>query len=257
MSVPGPSLGPCEAWITGDDVAACCDLSSNPETLDDVALEASMLLYELSGRLYSGICTQTVRPCAERCPCVWPLFPDLRHCGDHCGCGFVSRQKLAGYPVREIVEVVIDGDVVDPAEYRLDNYRDLVRLADPGPPVVARHWPRCQNMALEPGEVGTWTIEYTYGVEPPPLGLTAAAELACQLYAACGGGADCLLPKNATRIVRQGVEIDRQAVLTFLISGTNTGLPLVDAFLVGYSRGIRRRPAVWTPDVPPFPLRSG
>ncbi len=287
MSVPGPVLGPCESWITGDDVAACCGLASNPASYDDVALEASMLLFELSGRLWPGLCTRLVRPCRTRNPCWTPYVYGVNWAyvgwsgsawesemwggGALCGCSPLQKVKLAGYPVREVTEVKINGDVVDPTSYRLDGWRWLVRLADPGPPVSTRYWPACQNLALDDTEDGTWSVEYSWGVSPPPLGISAAAELACELYRACAGEA-CSLPANATRVVRQGIEIERTALLTYLGTGQASGLPLVDAFVGAYGLGFlphvtgraganarraARRPAVWTPDVPGFPKRVG
>jgi hypothetical protein len=264
MSVPGPVLGPCSAWIGAGDVADCCSAASNPASYDDVALDASMVLFELSGRQFSGICEQKVRPVDTRCQHwhgygFWSAsswgwdglgwWDGFRHYG----CGHVSYVKLAGYPVRQILEVKIDGAVVDPGEYRLDRWRELVRMDDPGPPVVHNHWPKCQNIALDDDQPGTFSITYEFGVDPPPLGIHAAAELACQLYLACQG-ADCELPRNATRVVRQGIEIDRTVLLNFLMRGQPTGMTTVDAFLSAYpSSG--RRPAVFSPDVHPYPRR--
>lgn len=285
MSVPGPVLGPCESWITGDDVAACCSLASNPANYDDVALEASMLLFEISGRLWPGPCERTVRPCRTRNACwaptlyqhwadwSWSGYAWINESigGDLCGCAPLAKVKLGGYPVREISEVLIDGDVVDPATYRLDGWRWLVRLDDPGPPVTDRMWPACQNLALDDDQPGTWSVSYTWGVDPPPLGRSAAAELACELYRACSGE-ECGLPANATRIVRQGIEIQRTALLSYLAEGQATGLPLVDSFIAAYGMGFlprttgragartvrsARRPAVWTPDTPGYPKRVG
>jgi hypothetical protein len=266
MSTPGPVLGPCESWITGDDVAACCstDAGSDLSVFDDVAVSASMLLYELSGQQFSGLCETTVRPCGDGCSCWIPgryLFwaewswggwgwYDNR-CRSFCGCQPLRTIKLAGYPVREISEVTIDGDVVDPATYRLDRWRELVRLDDPGPPVVQRRWPLCQNLALEDGP-GTFFVTYTHGVSPPPIALSAAAELACQLWRSCNGDA-CSLPSGVTRVERQGITINREAILGALSTG-NSGLLNVDAFLAVYGTP-KRKAAVWSPDVLPFPRR--
>lgn len=267
MSVPGPTLGPCQAWISGDDVADCCDLASNAASYDDAALDASMLLFELSGRLFPGICERTVRPCNDRCACGWGLSrwwadgPSWSGwCDDRgtrgCGCGALQQIKLAGYPVRQIDEVKIDGAVVDPATYRLDRWRYLVRLDDPGPPLEKRRWPSCQNRALADDQEGTFSVAYSWGTDPPPAGIHAAAELACQLYAACGGG-ECKIPSRATRVVRQGFEIDMRRALSFLGGSEPTGMPLVDAFLSAYAHGSRRRAAVWSPDMVEYPRPEG
>ncbi len=273
MSVPGPVLGPCASWISGDDVAACCSIEAgtDPTVFDEVAVEASMVLYELTGKQFSGLCENTVRPCREGCGCwffarPWLYWNDFYWWGgetiwdnyrERCGCGVLHQVKLAGYPVREIEEVKIDGDVIDPSTYRLDRWRYLVRLDDPGPPVRKRRWPSCQNLALDDTEPSTFSITYSFGVDPPLLGINAAAELACQLYRACPGvdGGDCNLPAGVTRVERQGLTFDREQILGAL-SGGNSGLLTVDTFLTTY--GGRRRPAaVWSPDRPSFPRRVG
>lgn len=249
--------GPCSLWITGTDVADCCDADVGSETdlLDDVAEMASFLLYDLSGRRFNGICQRTVRPCRNLCGC-WDgeLYLGASCDAPTCGCNTESRIRLDGYPVREIVSVKIDGEVIDEDTYRLDENRYLLRLHDAGPPVVPQTWPGCQNIALDDDHEGTFSITYTYGVAPPALARRAAAQLACELLKACPGTAgECALPNKVTRVVRQGVTIEKIIPLAELLKEGATGLQIVDAFLAAVSKGPKRRPAVWSPDVQPHP----
>lgn len=242
------------------------------------ALSASQIMFDLSGRLFAGRCQKTARPCRQDCYCGmqvlsrghvigpwdlgWNWMGNSWGCnGDPCGCAPLSRVKLSGYPVREIIEVKIDGVVVDPATYRLDNWRWLTRMRDPADPGTALSWPSCQITDLPDTEEGTFSVEYSYGQDPPIGGQDAAAALACQLYKACsssGGGADCEIPTNAVRVTRQGVTIDKEAIsaLFFGKNGNNgwqTGIRQVDAFLNSVNKsGMQQRPRTWSPDAPRF-----
>ena len=118
---------PCSPWIDGDDVAACCSVeTSSGAIFEEAALQASALLFELSGRLYPGECgPKTVRPSCLSCACgyqilsrghivgPWDYGYPLAGLCDMClvACS-PSRIKLSGYPVQEITEVKIDGDVL-------------------------------------------------------------------------------------------------------------------------------------------------
>jgi len=253
--------GPCTDWITGDDVAACCDVeASSGAIFDDVAAQAQSLLFQLSGRLYAGLCGPvTVRPCRDNCSCFSTQRlayasggSRLLWTGDYwgwwgsdsrnCGCGCLSRVKLSGFPVQEIMEVKIDGAIVAPSDYRLDENRYLTRMN-------GANWPSCQDLSLEDTEEGTFSVSYVYGVDPPLSGVMAASELACELYKACTDD-ECALPAGVTRIIRQGLVIEK---LAFSRWGREqgvwrTGLPLVDAFLSAYNpKGLLRRPTFWAP----------
>jgi hypothetical protein len=157
--------------------------------------------------------------------------------------------------VTAIQQVLIDGQVVDPATYRLDGNRYLVRLVDPDSGDQL-HWPACQNMARDSLiDAGTWEVTYEYGSPPPALGVMAAAELAVQFYYASTGNAACKLPSGVTKIVRQGITIER--LVPMFVKGQRTGLVLPDAFLAGVNpNGLRRRPAVMSPGVPRYPRRT-
>lgn len=251
--------GPCTPWITGDDVADCCNVETTSGALfDQVAQDASDLLFEISGRLYAGECgPRTVRPACDSCFCgyqvlsrgyvigPWDYGYPLMLC-DSCliACS-PSLIKLAGVPVREVTEVLIDGDVVDPTTYRVFNDRYLQRL-DNG------HWPTSQNLTLADTEDGTFSITYTYGADPPALGVAAAASIACEMFKACDNATSgaCVLPTGVTRITRQGITIDRLAFTSwgFREGRWATGLPLVDAFLATVNpAGLQRRPVFWSP----------
>src|SRR5688572_11086967 len=238
---------PCTPWVDGDDVADCCTVETTSGAIFEIVAEqASDLLFQLSGRQFPGECgPKTVRPPCDSCLCGWQVlsrghiigpwdygYPYSYLCDSCLVACAPSRVKLAGYPIREIEEVKIDGDVVDPSEYTIFQHRYITRL-DNG------RWPRRQNLTLADTEDGTFSITYTYGADPPAIGVAAAAQLACELYQACDGAADCALPSGVTRVTRQGITIEKTKFIAWAFTagryarggrnpGWNTGLPLVD-----------------------------
>ena len=281
--------GPCTQWISGQDVADCTGIAYNdqPWIFDNVAFNASAALYQVSGRQFPGVCERTVRPARTSCSCwsmpssgfgpywwtgtVWgfggpPGWYNQR--GDRLGCDPMSRVRLAGYPVREILEVKIDGTVLpefDPGSgarnWRLDDWRWLTRMNTPaaaGVPMTPNFWPGCQDMSLDDTETGTFSIKYRWGSDVPDLGKSAAVEIANQLFLACGGSA-CTLPPGVTKVVRQGIEIDRGLLANWIDQSKPTGLINTDLFIAAYCQGQRRgrRSAVWSPDQQQFARRLG
>lgn len=234
--------GPCEPWTDGTAVAECCpDLADTDLTLlEQAAEEASGLLFELSGRRYTGLCELTVQAPERPLGCfqvlsrghvVGQLPADWR----------LGRTvlKLPGYPVRQILQVIEDGAALDASGYRLDRSQLLVRLDANGDRQV---WSADTQ------------VTYLYGEDAPLSGVLAAAQLACELARACpgvGGGGECDLPPNTVRVTRQGLTVDVQTVGLWLASG-NTGLAHVDAFLTAYGTPARRRPVFWSPENAPF-----
>lgn len=299
MSTPAPpSPGPCAAWITGDDIDSCCTIPDGFDLalLDLFALEASQVLYQLSGCQFSGACEETVRPCAPGGCAGWlalgaGIIPGWGSGGETwgggisgggipfagwgwydvgagygtnaiCGCQALDQIQL-GYPVVEVLEVKISGVVVDPTSYRVDEWRWLVRTADTSTdPPTSRFWPSCQDLQVGDDDPGAFAVTYTHGIAPPMAGELAAAQLACQFVQQCAGG-DCILPVGTTKVIRQGVQIERGILANWLVSeqgrrGWATGLVHVDAFLNAYNpNGLLRRPRVFTPDLPQMPRRTG
>lgn len=254
-------MAPCTPWLSGDDVAECCSVeTSDGAIFDAAATQASDVLFELSGRKFAGECERTVRPECDSCFCgyqilsrgyvigPWDYGYPLMLCNSCLIACSPSRIKLAGYPVRSIDEVKIDGVVLAATEYNLWNSRYVTRLND-------AHWPVAQDLTLEDTEDNTFSITYTYGADPPDLGVSAAAQLACEIYKACTAD-NCALPSGTVRVSRQGVTVDKLAFTSWAhqsetrtqIGGWRTGLPLVDLFLQTYNpKGIMRRPVFWSP----------
>ncbi len=265
-----PVMGPCAAWTTGADVAICAGVevgSDNEALLDQVAVEASMLLYRLSGYQYGGQCDYAARPCSTRRGCLheWGLFEAER--GFQCGCGSLSQVVLTGYPVTSITEVLIDGEVIDPDTYRLEtDWMTLTRVRDPAEPRVRLFWPACQDRDQDDlTQPGTFVVRYLAGVNPPPYGERAAAELGAELLRACPGGTGsgeaCRLPSGITQITRQGVTMNFDGFRSFAFDrgkrAWNTGLVLVDTFLNAENPTGRSRPsAFFSPDDPYYAERS-
>lgn len=275
MAAPTP--GPCSPWIDGADVQPCCSDSgvtgSGASAFDSAAAEASAVLYELSGRRI-GICEgKKVRPCRTGCAC-WPGSSygyswgswygnwgwGFADCQQPCGCGQLNEIELPDYPIDSVSEVKIDGVVLSPFTYRVDEHKYLVSL-DNSTTYLQQPWPSCQNLALADDQPGTFSVTYSYGVAPPQLAMDAAVQLACQIYLACGG-LNCKLPAGVTRLTRQGVTIDRGLLASWVRNPdtgfVSTGLVIVDAFLATYNpNGLHRAPAVWSPDRPATARRVG
>ena len=276
--------GPCQPWVSSQDLWNCCgqpmttigegsDEEECPVDMTQYAIAASDILFSLSGRLYSGACEKTVRPCTERwCGfqvlsrgyVVWnPYWWNPMWTGygwwlngrAGCGCRPLSQVKLSGYPVREVLEVKINGAVVDPDTYRLDERRFLTRVRDPADPDTILRWPSCQALDLPDTAEGTFSVTYRYGQDVPIEGVMAARQLGCELYKACAGQ-DCALPTGVTRYTRQGVTVDKLAFTSWayqrgrgsISRGWRTGMNLVDSFLSSANpAAIGRRPTFWSP----------
>jgi hypothetical protein len=247
--------GPCSAWATTADVVACCNAPgidvSDTSLIEASIVAASQVLYEASGRQFVGVCETTVRPCqVDDCMCGTQVLSRGHlvgwngECwgGYSCGCRPEPRVKLAGY-VREITEVKIDGVVVDPALYRVDKNRFLVRTD-------GDRWPSCQTIELDDTEEGTFAISYTYGKIPPLIAQQAAQQLACEIFKACPGSGDveCAIPSGVVRITRQGITIERGLFARDRDGNWSTGLGIVDFFLNTFNpSGIPRRATIWSP----------
>lgn len=247
-------MPPCAPWIEAEDVADCCGLtvgSLNAEPLEQAAENASAILYELSGRRYTGTCERTVRPeTNEHCWGPWIVRLGHRH-------HRLSRVKLAGHATA-IIEVLIDGEVIDPSGYRLDEHRYLTRMADPDG--NAQRWPVPQRLDRPIGDPDTFAVTYEHGLNPPGQGVAAATALACELYRACPAAGDepgdCKLPSGVVRVIRQGVTVETiRAVATMLRKGA-TGIIPVDAFIGTYGRRARAS-SIWSPDIEPFARPEG
>ncbi|MGW4731840.1 hypothetical protein ACWEQC_22200 [Streptomyces shenzhenensis] len=257
-------VGPCEPW----PVDLCCDVDDHdPADVERWTRVASTILWHLSGMRY-GPCPVTVRPCSRSClettgpisfqavtgastggwvpyigaDGVW-RNASLCGCKSSCSCGELSELYLPG-PVYDVVEVNDGGTILTPGlEYRVDAPGRLVRLG-------GQHWPTCQEMAEPPGAPGTLTVTYRWGLPLDDAATAAVSELVCHLLKGCGGGGSCgcKANRNVTRVLRQGVEMDRQDV-TLLYAEGLTGLPLVDMWVMAVNPYKLRSPSrVFSPD---------
>lgn len=243
-----PSVSTCQAWANAAD-DACAPCTADTADLDKWIGVASDLLYELSGQRFPGICEETVHPCAQPCGLDGPpnystpieLWTNgtttmLGTCGcaSTCRCGNPSQLVLTGWPLLDVSQIVIDGEVLDPTAYQIDDWRRLVRIDGDA-------WPACSD---------DFEITFLYGAAPPPAGVAAAASLGCQLALACAGSSDCRLPQRVQSITRQGVSMVMLDPFAFFEDG-RTGLYDVDLFLEAYGPTAKRRwPAVVSnPDI--------
>lgn len=257
-------LAYCGDGGTGDVCQSIAGLS--PEMQDIVQNAATAYLWNITGRQF-GTCPVTIRPCKLDClqqnystyrGYAWtnnnlPFYgggdvgwgsivnPALiggqwynMPCGgcqnDICSCTYVPTIDLLG-PVASVDAVFQDGTMMDPSQYRVDNYRYLVRTD-------GQDWPVCQDMVAPTTATNTLEVTYQIGVEVPDGGKLAAAVLACQMAkAACGDGS-CQLPQRIHSVTRQQVSVTvLDSYDAFYINGA-TGLFAVDSWVnsVNFSR---------------------
>lgn len=249
---------PCEGWVPA--IGTCTSWAGYSQEIKDYATALSTLvLWAATGRRY-GRCLITVRPCGPPNPVLyrtynvqgggfWTLLGapgggvigpvSLTGCCES-GCACSPSEVILPGPVSEIVEVRIDGLVVDTNGYRLDGDR-LVR--------IGADWPVSQNLGAAAGGEGTWSIEYRRGREVPPVLQNAAGLFACEIAKARSGGS-CALPARITSVSRQGVDVQLLQVEDFLEKGL-TGYEQVDMVIRALNpSGLTSQPRVLSLDVP-------
>jgi len=263
MSTPVP--GSVCAWEMN---LSCCtgwdDYS--PEVQETAAAWATEILDALTGRRFAS-CPVKLRPCGRRCGwfggyLTYPVgAPSMNGagnpwmipyigagglwrnctCAGACKCRATCEAELP-WPVAVIDEVRVDGLVIDPSAYRLDNGNILVRTD-------GECWPECQNLDLADTEDDTWSVTARPGEPLPASGAIAAAKLACEFAKACSGGEGCALPEQLVSLSRNGVEV-QVADPQLLLDAGLTGIQEVDLFIRAYNPSrLRSRPRVFSPDV--------
>lgn len=257
-------------WCSPGDVAKAAGVTVPTDAGDllDAALGASDVMHALLARQFRGTHQDTIRPTRVGCACwlgpasgiplTWGWWGAWLGWGSAdapmpAGCGYLSEYTLS-YPVQSIVDVKVDGVTLPSSEYRVDERRRLVRLANPDGQNPG--WPACQDMSLDDTHQGTWSVTYLWGEPPPRIACMAAAQLAAQLYLV-GQGKPCSLPVGTTKVTRLGVTIER-GLLADWTKGGSTGLALVDAAVRAFNpNGLGMRPSVYSPDLPRYGLHVG
>lgn len=234
------------------------------------ALSASQLLYAASGRQFTGRCEAvTIRPTAR------PYDQDARGWGrafpggwfsswgtcsvgyvgtdtaSHFGCSGPPEIELGAYPVTDIEQVLIDGDVIPADEYELQDWHILKRMRPTATSVPTERWgwPTCQLLDLPDTQPGTFSVTYRYGMAPPASGILACETLAAQLALKMAGSPN-RLPDRLTSISRLGVSMQVVDVMSYL-EGGYFGIVEVDLFIRAVNPGhANRRATVWSPDQP-------
>jgi hypothetical protein len=210
------------------------------ELYESIAIE---YLWRWTGRQY-GVCPVLIRPCRQQCmegtstygPVQSAWTPTLisgrwynvgcGQCGDTCGCQYGATLKFEK-PVYAIYEITIDGIVLDPTAYRVDNARLLVRQD-------GQQWPFCQNLSKPLGQPGTWSISAGIGLAVPSGGQIAAGKLASELFKASCGGTGCELPQRLQTITRQGISINM--ALDEMVDQGRTGIWIIDSWVASVTK---------------------
>jgi hypothetical protein len=160
-------------------------------------------------------------------------------CATACSCTYVPEVILPA-PVGGVVDVTIDGAVLDPSAYRVDDGNRLVRT-DGG------IWPRCQDMAADLGQPGTFGVVYYNGYPVDGLGSWVAGIMAVEFAKSCIGD-KCRLPSGVTSISRMGVSME---IPSSLFDDGLTGIREVDMWVrVWNPHRLKSASQVWSPDLP-------
>jgi hypothetical protein len=162
------------------------------------------------------------------------------HWGD-CNCRVTETVLLPG-PVGAVYMVQVDGEVVAPSAYRVDNGNELVRQ-DGGT------WPLCPDMTAPDGSPNTFSVTYLQGAAPDDLDIFAASVLAEQFFLRITNAKNCRLPKGVKTISRQGVTWE---VIGPMFDNGFTGIPEVDQVIQRRNPyQLKTAPMVMSPDYKP------
>lgn len=258
------STPPCN-W----PVIACGEYpeTASVELINRWERAAVELLYMRTGMQFGG-CPVTIRPC-QQCSGgsyeEWPVLSDSGWSGSWvpflwsgawsnlpAGCGCAGLHTCTPSEIwlpsaaASITNVKVDGAILDPSAYRVDNGNLLVRQD-------GERWPTSQNLGAPDDAAGTFSITYVPGPAVPVLGQVAAGALALEFVRACLG-LPCRLPAGVQSITRQGVEM---TLIQDDDTAWLTGVKEADDFLNTYNPNRRRQSwVISSPDIQPARVQS-
>lgn len=270
------STGPCSPLDDWQPIW-CEELSPEAQAVTGDAVEmAADILWIATGQRF-GLCTTTIRPCREDCSSDWfgvenQWWPGVGGmyrsfggggprpwwyngvwynvcggCAGSCSCTVLDSANLPA-PTREVVEVKLDGAVLDPSKYRVDENRKLVRTD-------GLLWPMCQDMAADDDQPGTWSVTITVGEDVPKLARRAVGQLAAEFAKDCAGEA-CQLPYEITSLSRQGINMSFGSPDEVDAITGQLNLRWVNLFINTYNpSGLRHRAKTYDVDRNPRPWR--
>lgn len=245
---PAPN-GPCSSWAEIAELPEGCPCVSETSgdegtpseaTLLELLAEATDILWAILGRPNIGICEAIIHP-ETRGICGYPIT--RRHGLRTTGQGYLgSAVLLDRVPVNDVLEVIIDGEVVDPTTYELHDGQWLVR--DPG------SWPPGGGPATDLA----FRITYTYGIEVPPLVRDATIEIANYLWSRhCGNTGGNTIPEAVDSLGTQGMQYRFRRGNTENAAAVQQALPSLTA--VGLARssynptGQNQQTYIYSPDL--------
>jgi hypothetical protein len=214
----------------------------------EIALELAWTSMQVLTAYQLALCPITVRPCKQSCnegsyvdapvggygAAGAPFYPNVRNgvwtniwCGhtSDCACSAVEQLQLPS-PVGAVTRITIDGAVVDPAAYRIDNGNWLVRQ-DGG------SWPTCQDMNAPEDADGTFVVTMYRGAVADRTVLWAVGVLAAEWLLAINQDEACRLPAGTTSVARQGLQFDIETLNLF--EDGSSGIPEVDAVIARFN----------------------
>lgn len=226
-------------WITEADTSE----PTNPKAAK-AAEAASWLLYKLTAEKYPGTTERVEWYGSDRSTCTSCIndlilgseqFQPYLRAHSHILFDTPQQNKirLRGTPVVSVNGVSARGVAMSPSEYWVIN-----------------------STYLEKSDRSCWNlnegieIRYTSGINPPEPGRQAAIILANELLLADSGSSECSLPARVTSASRQGVDFTILDPQDFLESG-RTGIYEIDSFIKAANPiGARKKPRVFSPDMP-------
>lgn len=206
------------AWFDADDMGFCpANTGANPIEVQQIVDAAIGFVNHSTCYQWIGVCTAAIRPPASESGC------SMSHRSDRYRLG-IDLSLAVPRRIRRIVRVVVDGQEVDPAFYRLVNNKRIVAQQTDNATNPLNPWPA--QFADRPiGDVGTWYIEVEYGRLAPPALINASKRLACEMMKAFYG-LECGFPDSVASVSGEGVSMSfapRQP--------GQTGIPAIDMVL--------------------------
>jgi hypothetical protein len=224
------SSGPCEPWTTWADVEACgpSSLTKLSTAQQELVIDlTSETMFNLSGRVYPGICEFTRSLCFA-CTYCYPAY---------CGCEpYYGIDLGKDMPVYGAWDVMVDGATLAPSAYKVIGRRWLTRTD-------GHVWPTGWNSAVDPSQ---FRASWASGRAVPSGGREAARLLAVEIAKSCASDASCQLPQRVTNITREGVTYTIVDAMR-MIDDQRTGLYLVDLWLESDKKGRLSVPRLFTP----------